>query len=68
MHIREISLAAIHEIVRTWRETLAETGREPAPEELAEQLDMPLDIVRYAINNAKNPILLDNPYGPAPRR
>jgi RNA polymerase primary sigma factor len=56
------SLAAIDEVVRTCRQMLRETGRERAPEELAEKLDVPLETVRYALKNAKDPILLENPY------
>jgi RNA polymerase primary sigma factor len=56
------SIAAIHKIVRAWRQMLRKTGREPAPAELVEKLDMPLETVRYALKNAEEPILLESPY------
>ncbi len=52
----------IDKVVRTWRQMLRETGREPSPEELAEKLDIPLESVRKALKIAKEPILLENPY------
>jgi RNA polymerase primary sigma factor len=56
------SIAAIDKVVRTCRQMLRESGREPAPEELAEKLDVPPETVRYALKIAKDPILLENPY------
>jgi RNA polymerase primary sigma factor len=52
----------IDKVVRTWRQMLRETGREPSPEELAEKLDIPLESIRKALKIAKEPILLENPY------
>ncbi len=38
-------------------------GREPAPEELAENLEMPLEKVRMVLKIAKEPISLETPVG-----
>ena len=42
---------------------LHEIGREPAPEELAEKLGMPLEKVRKVLKIAKEPISLETPIG-----
>ena len=42
---------------------LHEIGREPTPEELAEQLAMPLEKVRKVLKIAKEPISLETPIG-----
>src|ERR1700690_905348 len=53
----------INKIVRTSRQMLNEIGREPAPEELAEKLGMPLEKVRKVLKIAKGPISLETPIG-----
>jgi RNA polymerase primary sigma factor len=53
----------INKIVRTSRQMLHEIGREPTPEELAEQLGMPLEKVRRTLKIAKEPISLETPIG-----
>ena len=55
-------IETINKIVRTSRQMLRETGREPTPEELADKLDVPLKKVRRVIEITKEPILLENPY------
>jgi len=52
----------INKIVRTSRQMLRETGREPTPEELAKELGVPLKEVRRVLKITKEPILLENPY------
>jgi RNA polymerase primary sigma factor len=52
----------IHEVGRTWRQTLRETSREPTADELAEKLGVPLEKVQKALKIVKEPILLKNPY------
>ncbi len=54
---------AINKIVRTSRQMLAEIGREPTPEELAEKLHMPLERVRKTLKIAKEPLSLETPIG-----
>jgi RNA polymerase primary sigma factor len=56
-------IETINKIVRTSRQTLSETGREPTPEELAEKLRMPLEKVRMVLKIAKEPLSLETPIG-----
>jgi len=56
-------IETINKLVRTSRQMLHEIGREPAPEELAEKLMMPLDKVRKVLKIAKEPISLETPIG-----
>jgi RNA polymerase primary sigma factor len=52
-----------NKIVRTSRQMLHETGREPTPEELAEKLRMPIEKIRKSLKIAKEPISLETPVG-----
>ncbi len=56
-------IETINKLVRTSRQMLHEIGREPAPEELAERLVMPLEKVRKVLKIAKEPISLETPIG-----
>jgi RNA polymerase primary sigma factor len=56
-------LETINTLVRTSRQMLHEIGREPAPEELADKLGMPLEKVRKVLKIAKEPISLETPIG-----
>lgn len=56
-------IETINKLVRTSRQMLHEIGREPAPEELAEKLSMPLEKVRKVLKIAKEPISLETPIG-----
>jgi RNA polymerase primary sigma factor len=56
-------IETINKLVRTSRQMLHEIGREPAPEELAERLAMPLEKVRKVLKIAKEPISLETPIG-----
>ena len=56
-------IETITKLVRTSRQMLHEIGREPAPEELAEKLGMPLEKVRKVLKIAKEPISLETPIG-----
>jgi len=56
-------IETINKIVRTSRQMLHESGREPTPEELAEKLAMPLEKVRKVLKIAKEPISLETPIG-----
>ena len=53
----------IGKIVRTSRQMLNETGREPTPEELAKKVGMPLEKVRKVLKIAKEPLSLETPIG-----
>ena len=56
-------IETINKLVRASRQILHEIGREPAPEELAERLGMPLEKVRKVLKIAKEPISLETPIG-----
>jgi RNA polymerase primary sigma factor len=56
-------IETINKIVRTSRQILNDTGREPMPEEVAEKLGMPLEKVQKTMKIAKEPISLETPVG-----
>ena len=56
-------IETINKLVRTGRQMLHEIGREPAPEELAVKLHMPLEKVRKVLKIAKEPISMETPIG-----
>jgi RNA polymerase primary sigma factor len=56
-------IETINKLTRTSRQMLHESGREPAPEELAEKLGIPLEKVRNVLKIAKEPISLETPIG-----
>ena len=56
-------IETINKLVRTSRQMLHEIGREPTPEELAEKLSMPLEMVRKVLKIAKEPVSLETPVG-----
>ena len=53
----------INKVVRLQRQLLQDLGREPTPEELAEQLDLSPDKVRDILKLAQEPVSLDTPIG-----
>ncbi len=56
-------IETINKLVRTSRQMLNETGKEPIPEELAQRLNMSLDKVKKVMKIAKEPISLETPVG-----
>ncbi len=56
-------IETINKLVRTARQMLHEIGREPAPEEVAKKLHMPLEKVRKVLKIAKEPVSLETPIG-----
>ncbi len=56
-------IETINKLVRTSRQFLHESGREPTPEEMAERLSMPLEKVRKVMKIAKEPVSLETPIG-----
>ena len=48
---------------RRTRDLVQALGREPSPEELSENLEMPLEKVRMVLKIAKEPISLETPVG-----
>jgi RNA polymerase primary sigma factor len=56
-------IETINKLVRTSRVLVQELGREPAPEEIADKMELPLDKVRRIMKIAKEPISLETPIG-----
>jgi RNA polymerase primary sigma factor len=56
-------IETINKLIRTTRFLVQEMGREPTPEEIAENMDMALDKVRKVLKIAKEPISLETPIG-----
>ena len=53
----------INKLIRTSRHLLQTLGREPTPEEIADELEMPVEKVREALKVAQEPISLETPVG-----
>jgi len=51
-------IESINKLVRVSRRLLLDLGREPTPEEIAEQLAMPVDQVQKLLKIANRPIVL----------
>ncbi|HEX9757785.1 MAG TPA: RNA polymerase sigma factor RpoD [Nitrospiria bacterium] len=56
-------IETINKLIRTSRFLVQELGREPNPEEIAEEMKLPLDKVRKILKIAKEPISLETPIG-----
>jgi RNA polymerase primary sigma factor len=54
-------IETINKVNRFSRKVVQEFGREPAPEEIAEKLDLPLEKVKAVLKVAQEPISLDRP-------
>ena len=53
----------INKLIRTSRHLLQRLGREPSPEELAEELEMPIEKVMEIQKIAQDPVSLETPIG-----
>ena len=53
----------INKLIRTSRHLLQTLGREPTPEEIATELEMPVERVREVLKVAQDPISLETPVG-----
>lgn len=53
----------INKLVRVSRQLVQELGREPTPEELAKELNMPVDKVREISKTSQEPVSLETPIG-----
>ena len=53
----------INKLVRVSRQLVQELGREPTPEELSKELNMPLDKVREISKISQEPVSLETPIG-----
>ncbi len=53
----------INKLIRVSRQLLQELGREPLPEEIAEELDMPVERVREILKISQEPVSVETPIG-----
>ena len=53
----------INKLIRVSRQLLQELGREPTPEEIGEEMDMPVDRVREILKISQEPVSLETPIG-----
>lgn len=53
----------INKLIRVSRQLLQELGREPSPEEIAEEMRMPVDRVREILKISQEPVSLETPIG-----
>ena len=53
----------INKLIRVQRQLLQELGREPSPEEIAEQMHIPVDRVREIQKISQEPVSLETPIG-----
>ncbi|WP_041742691.1 RNA polymerase sigma factor RpoD [Caldicellulosiruptor obsidiansis] len=53
----------INKLVRVSRQLLQEKGREPTPEEIAKEMNMPVEKVREILKIAQEPVSLETPIG-----
>ncbi len=53
----------INKLIRVSRQLLQELGREPSPEEIAEQMNMPVERVREILKISQEPVSLETPIG-----
>jgi len=56
-------IETINKLVRASKKIVQDSGREPSPEELSEEMDMPLEKVRGILKIAQHPISLQSPIG-----
>ena len=53
----------INKLIRVSRQLLQELGREPLPEEIAEEMNMPVERVREILKISQEPVSLETPIG-----
>ena len=53
----------INKLIRVSRQLLQELGREPLPEEIAKEMDMPVERVREILKISQEPVSLETPIG-----
>ncbi len=53
----------INKLIRVSRQLLQELGREPTPEEIAEEMKMPVDRVREILKISQEPVSMETPIG-----
>jgi len=53
----------INKLIRVQRQLLQDLGREPSPEEIGEEMDLPAEKVREILKIAQEPVSLETPIG-----
>ncbi len=53
----------INKLIRVSRQLLQELGREPSPQEIAEEMNMPVERVREILKISQEPVSLETPIG-----
>ena len=53
----------INKLIRVSRQLLQELGRDPLPEEIAAEMDLPVEKVREIMKIAQEPVSLETPIG-----
>ncbi|MEW6045282.1 MAG: RNA polymerase sigma factor RpoD [Bacillota bacterium] len=53
----------INKLIRVSRQLLQELGRDPTPEEIAKEMEMPVERVREILKIAQEPVSLETPIG-----
>ena len=53
----------INKLIRVSRQLLQELGREPTPEEITKEMDMPVERVREILKISQEPVSLETPIG-----
>jgi RNA polymerase primary sigma factor len=56
-------IETINKLMRIQKQLVQEFGREPTPEEIAEEMNLPVDRVRAVLKMAQQPISLQSPVG-----
>jgi len=56
-------IETINKLMRTQKRLLQDFGREPTPEEIADEMQLPVDRVRAVVKMAQQPISLQSPVG-----
>jgi RNA polymerase primary sigma factor len=56
-------IETINKVLRTSRYLVQQLGREPTPEEIAGQMEMPADKIRKVLKIVKEPVSLETPIG-----
>ena len=56
-------IETINKLIRTSRYLVQEKGREPTPQEIAEEMNLPLEKVRQVFRIAQEPVSLEMPVG-----
>jgi RNA polymerase primary sigma factor len=58
-------IETINKLMRVQKQLIQDFGREPSPDELADEMQMPVDRVRAVLRMAQQPISLQSPVGEA---